>query len=905
MTIVAVYRPPSTTTDGTTRMLNMLSRASEACPSLIVVGDANIDLMRQSAIRAQWESTCADLGLEQLTTTGTYRQPHRDDYESAIDHVLIRLPVATTKLQPRHVGSMSDGHHVVGVSVRIGDGKAQQQRHYTSRRLGPAELDAARALLASMPLAWSVEQEQSITAKAAVLQDSVMAALDIVAPETTKLERRRRAPWRSKAVDDQLRKRNVMHKRWWTVRHSRQPVVEKLRKAYVAARNKASSTLKNARITYFTVMAEKARANPTKSAKEFWSRLRNELEMRSPLSSQPIDDHNGRSIPPGGLADALCERYTIPGCDPDDFVIPVGEEPTFVPKRRDGSAVSPGTRVARFSFTVPTVPDVGKLLRATKVAKSPGPDGLPARLVKYCAAELALPFHLVWKECISRSIYPDIWKLARICPVPKTPCPTSTKEFRPISIINLFPRIIEAENARQLSSFYEQHGLFPVCQCGFRKRHSPESACLRLTEEIRRRVDNNEYVVAVALDVERAFESVDRKLLLERLAADGIGASALAWLKCFLSGRRHFVRINGNASESMATRLGVPQGSPVSCFLFLAFVGDLPGVVKRDSGNDTSLFADDSFLFASSRSIGEAVDRVNTGLAVAAEWYSASKLRLHPAKSEGIVFGKRGKLRGLDVPAILLNGTVVQRKPIVKHLGVNIDEHLDFNRHINQARGRASLAAALIARHKRNLPLSTKSLLHKALVLPHLDYAGCVWDSATAAAKSTLDVVQNDSLRSASGLRRRDCKRIDDLLAEHDLQPLGVRRALSTLQHVHAVELGTAPKVVSELFARREHSHSTRRATTFVHVSGRSAILHDGFVGRGVRAYEELFRQHPAVCRAPTVASFRKRFLEAKGYAKTKGGRPSNAAAISTSRDSDSSLTSQHSMLPFPVVLLH
>ena len=96
------------------------------------------------------------------------------------------------------------------------------------------------------------------------------------------------------------------------------------------------------------------------------------------------------------------------------------------------------------------------------------------------------------------------------------------------------------------------------------------------------------------LDLQKAFDTVNHGILLNKLEHYGIRGSVLDWFKSYLSERRQFVSINGSSSSLMTTTCGVPQGSVLGPLLFLIYVSDLPKVSKKLK---FYLFADDTNIY--------------------------------------------------------------------------------------------------------------------------------------------------------------------------------------------------------------------------------------------------------------------------------------------------------------------
>ena len=194
---------------------------------------------------------------------------------------------------------------------------------------------------------------------------------------------------------------------------------------------------------------------------------------------------------------------------------------------------------------------------------------------------------------------------------------------------------------KRLSNFLDINNLIYSLQFGFQPKYSTNHALINLTESIRQSLDEGSFGCGIFVDLQKAFDTVDHKILLHKLEYYGIRGVCNDWFKSYLSDRKQFVSINGYNSDLMPVDCGVPQGSVLGPLLFLIYINDLHKAIQYCKVHH---FADDTNLFHTSKSVKNVNKLVNRDMKRLNDWLSSNKIYLNVEKTELVISKSPNKI---------------------------------------------------------------------------------------------------------------------------------------------------------------------------------------------------------------------------------------------------------------------
>ncbi|XP_052756195.1 uncharacterized protein LOC128201897 [Galleria mellonella] len=217
-----------------------------------------------------------------------------------------------------------------------------------------------------------------------------------------------------------------------------------------------------------------------------------------------------------------------------------------------------------FSFSMITECDVKRHL-LTISSKATGADGVGTQMLHPIMDELVSIITHIINFSLDTCSFPELWKKAYIIPVPKTSNPSTLTDFRPISILPALSKLLEQIVHKQLSVYLSSNNLLSPLQSGFRPGHSTVSALVKVTDDIRRAMDNHSLTLLVLLVFSSAFNSVDYDILLNILSSLNISPPVINWFNSYLRGRLQCVRhahvgLRGNEEADRLAKLGIEKG---------------------------------------------------------------------------------------------------------------------------------------------------------------------------------------------------------------------------------------------------------------------------------------------------------------------------------------------------------
>ena len=360
-----------------------------------------------------------------------------------------------------------------------------------------------------------------------------------------------------------------------------------------------------------------------------------------------------------------------------------------------------------------------------------------------------------------------------------------------------------------------------------------------ITTIINDALDKKLRVAGVFLDLIKAFDTVDHRILLKKCEFYGLRGATLGLLCSYLQNRQQYVNLQGFLSSKNVVNWGVPQGSVLGPTLFLIFINDLPHVVKAlpriddfvDNGPSKTqltmpLFADDTTLVCVAPTEELLMSTINAAMSRICTWLKINHLDLNIDKSNFVIFSRSPNFYPWFTEIISERG-IIKRTRFTKYLGINVDETLSFKDHVKSVSKILSRNLGIMRKLKHIFPPNVLRLLYFSLIHPYILYCSSIWLGTFPSIVHPIRVIQNNAIRVFCGVGNQESLR--SMYRDLNIMPAAGLRDFYTLIFIYRYYRGSLPDCFTGIFCERSdvHHHNTRiRGNTEVPrlVSSRSSF---------------------------------------------------------------------------------
>ena len=392
-----------------------------------------------------------------------------------------------------------------------------------------------------------------------------------------------------------------------------------------------------------------------------------------------------------------------------------------------------------FEFPEAKVEDINKIIKSLNPKKATGPDGIPIKVIM--SPNNVIDSHItnIINHDLNIDKYSDEAKTALVRPLFKKDDRDKIKNYRPVSILNGFSKIYERFLLNSLSEYVEN--TLSEFIAAYRKTYSSNNVLLRLIENWKKHLDNKNIVGTVLMDLSKAFDCIPHDLLIAKLHAYGITKKSQTFLYSYLKRRKQGVKINDTESLYQILLSGVPQGSILGPVLFNLFINDLFLFIKEA---DLANFADDNTLYVSKKNLAEVLEVLERECETAINWFKENNMIKNPDKFQTMIITSNKEQNNAPVK---INGVDITPESSVRLLGIEIDNKLNFEKHISTLCNKVNNQLNAICRLQPYMGQKEKETIIITFVYSNFNYGSLIWHFCNKKSQNKIEKIQERWLK--------------------------------------------------------------------------------------------------------------------------------------------------------------
>lgn len=770
--ITAIYRSPSSQEPEFYEVFeDILEELSEKNTDIIIAGDFNVDWAKESIYRSKLEQIINDNGLKQLVKN--YTRITRDT-KTIIDYVITNNVNINVNIS--NSNKISD-HEIIDINVENTNQNTEQENGKTIDFFKYDKNKFQRIISQTLKFDEGLELNTNVYNFDEAIENTI-----------------KRLTIRKKIYEKSIKNK-------WFNRQLQTLKTEKIIKYNIAkyentyaawynyriARNKYKVKLENEKNAYIN-----KKITNTKDQRQMWNNIKN-LVLKKPKSViQNVIFNNIEYKNNHDIANQFNEY----------FVKSIEEIRNNIENVQYINHIN--MRNTKFEFRSITITELKNTCKSIK--KKPDFNNVNINLILENWNLIGDKLLNIINKSLDTGVFPENWKTSMVTPIEKIANTNKCEEFRPINTLKICEKIIEKIVKQQLEEYLEKNTILSKYQSGFRKTFSCETAVNYVINRWKK-LEKNKKIMAIFLDFKRAFETIDRELLLQKLFFYGIQNKELNWFKSYLTNRKQITKVNNFKSATVNNGYGVPQGSILGALLFIIYINDMPNIIKNC---EIVLYADDTLIFSESESDEQCHRNLTQDIENVNNWLKMNKLKLNENKTKIMEIN-------MDNSSVFkINNTVIEKVEKIKYLGFIIDKKINLKEHIDYICKKIGKKIGFFKRIRNRVSILTAINIYNTIIKPHFEFGSTIlYTCCTNLQIERLQKLQNRAMRSII-----KCNRLTPIQFMLDtLKWLNIKQRLqlNTFTFIHKMKTGNAPEYLTEQlrYVNESQPYNLRNANDF------------------------------------------------------------------------------------------
>ena len=298
--------------------------------------------------------------------------------------------------------------------------------------------------------------------------------------------------------------------------------------------------------------------------------------------------------------------------------------------------------------------EVVKVCKDINVSKSSSLPNIKSQVLKHAFLSNVSKITKIFNASLTKSVFPQAWKLSTIVPLPKVAQPKTATDLRPVALTPLPGKVLERLVCNRLQIWINNNNILSKSQHGFRKKKFIVSAIAQLLNDIYTHINNRTNPYVIFVDLKKAFDTISHEKMIGKLQAMGMDQLTLSWFTSYLTNRQQCVKLEKETSRVLPIAYGVPQGSILGPILFSLYINEIANIVDCS----IVLYADDTVVYHEDLTV------LQENLSKIVTWCNDNLLTINVKKSHWLkikVCGEIVRPGGQQGNTFVINGKELQQ----------------------------------------------------------------------------------------------------------------------------------------------------------------------------------------------------------------------------------------------------